>query len=136
VADYLLLAALSRALGPCPKTQLAQWYQGTILPRLLPIPPQHLSSQRFWDHFDYLDADTLRRLEEALSLRLAQPARTPAGRRAAACWCILAPSGLDGPRFGGRGCPQLARAPPRAASIPSWPKHDAWLPLLPTRARG
>src|SRR5262249_51532414 len=42
------------------------------LPRLLPIPAQHLSSQRFWDHFDYLDADTLRRIEEALSLRLTQ----------------------------------------------------------------
>jgi transposase len=72
VADYLLLAAISRALRPCPKTRLAKWYQGTILPRLLPIPAKHLSSQRFWDHFDYLDADTLRRIEEALSLRLAQ----------------------------------------------------------------
>jgi len=72
VADHLLLAALSRALRPCPKTRLAQWYQGTILPRLLPIPEKHLSSQRFWDHFDYLDADTLQRIEEALSLRLAR----------------------------------------------------------------
>jgi transposase len=72
VADYLLLAVFSRALRPCPKTRLAKWYQGTVLPRLLPIPTQHLSSQRFWDHFDYLDADTLRRIEEALSLRLAQ----------------------------------------------------------------
>ena len=72
VADYLLLAALSRALRPCPKTRLAKWYRGTILPRLLPIPARHLSSQRFWDHFDYLDADTLRRIEEALSLRLVQ----------------------------------------------------------------
>src|SRR5262245_37235917 len=70
VADYLLLAALSRALRPCPKTRLAKWYQGTILPRLLPIPARHLSSQRFWDHFS--SPDTLRRIEEALSLRLAQ----------------------------------------------------------------
>lgn len=72
IADYLLLAALSRALRPCPKTRLADWYQNTVLPRLLPIPAKHLSSQRFWDHFDYLDADTLQRIEEALSLRLAQ----------------------------------------------------------------
>src|SRR5262249_16168702 len=75
VADYLLLAALSRALCPCPKTRLAKWYQGTILPRLLPIPEQHLSSQRFWDHFDYLDADTLQRIEEALRLRVPGPSR-------------------------------------------------------------
>jgi transposase len=72
VADYLLLTALNRALRPGPKTRLAEWYKGTILPRLLPIPAKQLSSQRFWDHFDYLDADTLRRIEEALSLRLAQ----------------------------------------------------------------
>jgi transposase len=72
VADYLLLAALSRALRPCPKTRVADWYQSTILPRLLPIPAKHLSSQRFWDHFDYLDADTLQRIEQALSLRLVE----------------------------------------------------------------
>jgi transposase len=72
VADYLLLAALSRALRPCPKTRLADGYPNTVLPRLLPLPTKHLSSQRFWDHFDYRDADPLQRLEEALSLRLAQ----------------------------------------------------------------
>ena len=64
VADYLLLTALNRALRPGPKTRLAEWYKGTILPCLLPIPAKQLSSQRFWDHFDYLDADTLRRIEE------------------------------------------------------------------------
>jgi transposase len=72
VADYLLLATLSRALQPGPKTRLADWYQHTILPRLLPIPPQHLSSQRFWDAFDYLNADALGAIEQALSLRLIQ----------------------------------------------------------------
>ena len=72
VADYLLLATLSRALRPCPKTRLADWYQSTILPRLLPIPVKHLTSQRFWDHFDYLDAAILQRIEEALSRRLVE----------------------------------------------------------------
>jgi transposase len=72
VADYLLIATLSRALRPCPKTRLADWYQSTILPRLLPIPVKHLTSQRFWDHFDYLDTAILQRIEEALSRRLAE----------------------------------------------------------------
>jgi transposase len=70
VANYLLLAALNRALHPLPKTRLARWYQGTILPRLLPMPARHLSSQRFWNHLDYLDAQALDRLEEDLSRRL------------------------------------------------------------------
>jgi transposase len=71
VAAYLLLAAFNRALRPLPKTRLARWYQSTVLPRLLPMPPGSLTSQRFWDHFTYLDAAALDRIEEALSQRLA-----------------------------------------------------------------
>jgi transposase len=70
VANYVLLAALNRAVRPLPKTRLASWYRGTILPRLLPMPPSHLSSQRFWNHLDYLDAQIVDRLEEDLSRRL------------------------------------------------------------------
>src|SRR5439155_7188981 len=69
-ASYLLLAALNRALRPLPKTRLAGWYQSTILSRLLPMPHRSLSSQRFWDHLDYLDADALDRIEQDLSCRL------------------------------------------------------------------
>ena len=58
-------AALNRALRPLPKTRLAGWYQSTILSRLLPMPHRSLSSQRFWDHLDYLDADALDRIEKA-----------------------------------------------------------------------
>lgn len=74
VADYLLLAALSRALRPLSKSRLADWYRTTILTRLLPMPPKHLSSQRFWDHFDYLDTPALERIEQDLSQRLVQHA--------------------------------------------------------------
>jgi transposase len=72
VANYVLLASLKRALRPLPKTRLASWYRGTILPRLLPMPPSHLSSQRFWNHLDYLDAQALDRLEQDLSRRLVE----------------------------------------------------------------
>lgn len=70
VASYLLLAALRRALRPLPKTRLAAWYHGTLLPRLLPMPRGSLTSQRFWDHFAYLDATALDRIEQDLSARL------------------------------------------------------------------
>jgi transposase len=70
VASYLLLAALNRALRPLPKTRLASWYRSTLLPRLLPMPRGHLSSQRFWDHLDYLDRQALNRLEHDLCHRL------------------------------------------------------------------
>lgn len=72
VADYILIAAFSRALRPLPKTRIARWYQETILRRLLPINVKALSSQRFWDHMHYLDAKALDAIEQDLSQRLVQ----------------------------------------------------------------
>src|SRR4051812_19892828 len=119
VADYLLLAALGRALRPCPKTRLAQWYQGTILPRLLPIPAKHLSSQRFWDHFDYLDASTLQRIEEALTLRLAQH-YAATSRPSSPTPPTSTPTAIRGPRTASPdAATPRATAPPCGSS--AWP---------------
>src|SRR5437899_1131943 len=35
--QYLLLAAINRAIAPTSKTHFADWYRHTILPRLLPV---------------------------------------------------------------------------------------------------
>ena len=67
VADYLLLAALSRALQPVPKTRIARWYHQTVLRRLLPMPLANLSSQRFWDHMNYVDTAAIDGIEQDLS---------------------------------------------------------------------
>src|SRR5438309_3931501 len=53
VGEYILLAALNRALAPASKRKLAAWYRNTILVRLLPLRPAALRSQRFWDHMSY-----------------------------------------------------------------------------------
>src|SRR5207302_1619346 len=49
VGQYALLAILNRCLAPTSKTQLAHWYAGTVLYRLLPADPAQLRSQRFFD---------------------------------------------------------------------------------------
>ncbi len=49
---------------------MADWYTGTVLRRLLPIPPHLLTSQRFWDHMSYLDADKIAAIEQDLTHRL------------------------------------------------------------------
>jgi len=72
VADYLLLAAISRAVQPFPKTRIAHWYRGTVLQRLLPMSHGSLSSQRFWDHMNFVDRKILQRIEEDLSRRLVE----------------------------------------------------------------
>ncbi len=52
IAHYLLLAAMHRVCAPGPKTEVADWYEGTILPSLWHLPAARFTSQAFWDAFD------------------------------------------------------------------------------------
>ena len=70
VGTYLALAAINRCLAPTSKAALADWYQRTVLRRLLPVPSRRLSSQRFWDHMSYLDAEKISAIEQALTRTL------------------------------------------------------------------
>jgi hypothetical protein len=52
VGRYMVLAALNRALAPCSKVSIGNWYEQTILKRLWRFPRSDFSSQRFWDHME------------------------------------------------------------------------------------
>src|SRR5271157_1783063 len=70
VGQYLLLAALNRAVHPTSKLLLADWYRQTTLPRLLPATARQLSSQAFWNHFDGVTETHIEAIERELSQRL------------------------------------------------------------------
>jgi len=70
VGTYIALAALNRCLAPTSKARMAAWYQGTVLRRLLPVAANQLTSQRFWDHMSYLDADRISTIEQDLTRTL------------------------------------------------------------------
>jgi transposase len=72
VGEYMLLATINRVVDPKSKAGLAEWYRETILPRLLPLPPEALCSQRFWDHMHFLDEAALAAIETDLSRRLVE----------------------------------------------------------------
>lgn len=64
VGEYMLIAAINRAVDPKSKRQIGEWFDKTALSRILPhIKGKTLSSQRFWDHMDYLDAEKIRNIE-------------------------------------------------------------------------
>ncbi|MCX6544429.1 MAG: IS1634 family transposase [Acidobacteria bacterium] len=70
IAHYLLLAAIHRVCQPGPKTDIAAWYDRTILPTLWHLPAARFTSQAVWDAFDQIavaeaDADTPDDLQEA-----------------------------------------------------------------------
>ena len=72
VGQYLLLAAINRALSPTSKLQFADWYRQTVLTRLLPVDPAALSSQNFWNHMDLVTADHVLECEKQITQRLIQ----------------------------------------------------------------
>ena len=68
--QYLLLAAINRAVHPTSKTQLAAWYRQTALRRLLPAREPQLSSQAFWNHMESVTESHIQQIEKELSARL------------------------------------------------------------------
>ncbi|HMB05030.1 MAG TPA: IS1634 family transposase, partial [Isosphaeraceae bacterium] len=67
VGTYLLLAAINRCVAPCSKVQMARWFEGTALRRLLDVRPQQLTSQRFWDHMARVSPQAVERIERDLT---------------------------------------------------------------------
>lgn len=53
-AHYLLLAAIHRICAPGPKTEVADWYRGSILAPRWGLSADDFRSQDFWDAFERL----------------------------------------------------------------------------------
>src|SRR4051812_41282168 len=70
VGNYLLVAALNRAVQPRSKAQIAAWFDGTVLRRLLDFRPEQLTSQRFWDQMDRVSAEAIIAVERDLTTHL------------------------------------------------------------------
>jgi transposase len=70
VGEYLLLAAINRAVRPVSKLRFADWYRTTALPRLIPATASRLSSQSFWNHLDFVEEQHIAAAERGLSQRL------------------------------------------------------------------
>ena len=70
VGQYLLLAAINRAVSPSSKLQFADWYRQTALTRLLPADPAALSSQNFWNHMHLVTAEHVLECEKQITQRL------------------------------------------------------------------
>ena len=67
VGEYLLVACLNRCVAPRSKSKIGEWYDKTVLPRLLGIKSSQLSSQRFWDNMDRVDELAISKIEQEIS---------------------------------------------------------------------
>lgn len=70
VGEYMLLAAINRAATPVSKNKMADWYEGTVLKRLLRFKKSQLSSQRFWDNMHLLQKEQIEGIEAEIAARM------------------------------------------------------------------
>jgi transposase len=79
VGHSLVLAAINRTIWPKSKRAFAEWYEGTVLARLVPAAAEELSSQRFWDHMHLFEAHHFAPIQRELLMRIR--ARFPLGEQ-------------------------------------------------------
>lgn len=73
VGHYLVLAAMNRAIEARSKRSFyTHWYQDSVVSRLCPAPAGALTSQRFWDHMDPIEADHIDAIQQDLLGKLRQ----------------------------------------------------------------
>jgi len=72
VGTYLLVAILNRCVDPRSKAQIAEWFDKTILHRLIDIQSNQLTSQRYWDNMDRLSAEAILAIEADLTVRVVE----------------------------------------------------------------
>jgi transposase len=70
IGQYMLIAAINRAVDPKSKREMAEWFSKTVLDRVIPARPQSLSSQRFWDHMHALSEDAMKSIEDQLTRKI------------------------------------------------------------------
>jgi transposase len=76
--DYLRLAAINRACEPVSKQAMWDWVSHASLPRVWPqASAAQLTSQRFWDHLDRIEADTAQTIWQQLVAAVLQREQIP-----------------------------------------------------------
>ena len=71
VGQYLVLAAINRVICPHSKRSFSQWYETTVLCRLVDVSSTTLTSPRFWDHMEQVTCSHIQQIQEALVTTLA-----------------------------------------------------------------
>jgi len=73
IGEYLLLAAINRAVEPTSKKEFFNWFDGTVLHKFFPAAnKKSLSSQGFWDNMSMVDENMIKTIEEEITRIVAE----------------------------------------------------------------
>ena len=70
VGTYLLVAVINRCVDPRSKAKVGEWFDKTVLRRLLDIESRQLTSQRYWDNMDRVSPEAIANIEADLTARM------------------------------------------------------------------
>lgn len=65
VGEYILIAAINRAVAPTSKNQMADWFYDTVLYQFMDIDKKSLTSQQFWNNMSLSDGE-IEKIEDKL----------------------------------------------------------------------
>ncbi|MHA1396096.1 MAG: IS1634 family transposase, partial [Promethearchaeota archaeon] len=63
VGEYIVIIAINRCVSPCSKSKLAKWFERDWISPQFNIDPKVLNAQTYWNHFQYLSEESLRKIE-------------------------------------------------------------------------
>jgi len=66
VGTYLLVAVINRCVDPRSKAKVGEWFDKTVLRRLVDIESHQLTSQRYWDNMDRVSPEAIASIEADL----------------------------------------------------------------------
>jgi len=70
VGTYLLVAVINRCVDPRSKATIGEWFDKTVLRRLVDIKSSQLTSQRYWDNMDRVSPQAIASIEAELTARM------------------------------------------------------------------
>jgi transposase len=62
VGEYILIAAINRCVAPRSKAMIGEWYDQTVLPRLLSAQSSQLTSRLYWAQMNRIDEQAVARI--------------------------------------------------------------------------
>lgn len=72
VGEYFLYCVWNRMVEAVSKNMLARWYQRTAIQHIRPVDLNELTSKRYWEKWDRLTEDDLRKITETFFARVWQ----------------------------------------------------------------
>jgi len=70
IGEYFLYCVLNRMVKAVSKNKLASWYRSTAIQHIRPVDTEELTSKRYWEKWDRVSEEDLRRIAGAFFERL------------------------------------------------------------------